>query len=336
MNESTPFFKVVPVYKVEYDCILSKHGDVTLAYEVQLPEIFTMSDQEYEAFHQTLIKAIKVLPANSIFHKQDWFLSKRFEGQFEDKVLSFLSHSSERFFNERPYLDHTCNIMLTRKPANRKTSTSMFSTLTKQCIVPDETVNPQRMQEFLDSAGQFERILQDSGFAKLKRIKDEGLTGSRYQVGLLEQYCFLQSQGAVPMIKDISFKDGITIGDEQCKLFVLSDVEDLPGMCGSRINYDRYSTDKTKFSVGFASPVGQLLSCNHVYNQYIFIEDVPKTIKSLESKRLRLQSLANYSRENAISKDATNDFLNEIIGDQRLPVKAHFNVLAWTDKLHQP
>lgn len=331
MNHAAPFFKVFPIYKVEYDCILSKHGDVTLAYEVQLPEIFTLSDQEYEALHQTLIKAIKALPSNSIFHKQDWFLSKRFEGQFEDKVLSFLTNSSERFFNERPYLDHTCYIMLTRKPANRKASTSMFSSLTRPSIVPDETVNPLRLQEFLDSAGQFERILQDSGFMKLRRVMDDGLTGSRYQVGLLEQYCFLQANGAVPMIKDISFKDGITIGDEQCKLFVLSDVEDLPSMCGSRINYDRYSTDRTKFSIGFASPVGQLLSCNHVYNQYIFIEDVPKTIKSLESKRLRLQSLANYSRENAISKDATNDFLNEIIGDQRLPVKAHFNVLAWTD-----
>ncbi len=106
----------------------------------------------------------------------------------------------------------------------------------------------------------------------------------------------------------------------------MSDVEDLPGMCGSRINYDRYSTDKTKFSIGFASPLGQLLSCNHVYNQYIFIEDVHKTIKNLESKRLRLQSLAAYSRENAVSRDATNDFLNEIVGQQRLPVKAHFNV----------
>jgi conjugation system TraG family ATPase len=328
---STPFFKVFPVYKVEYDCILSKHGDVTLAYEVQLPEIFTMSDHEYESLHQTLIKAIKVLPVNSIFHKQDWFLSRKFEGQFEDKVLSFLSQSSERFFNERPYLDHTCYIMLTRKPVNRKVSTSMFSSLTRNSIAPDETINPQRLQEFLDSAGQFERILSDSGFVKLKRVKDDGLTGNKYQVGLLEQYCFLQSHGAVPMIKDISFKDGIVIGDEQCKLFALSDVEDLPGMCGSRINYDRFSTDKTKFSVGFASPIGQLLSCNHVYNQYIFIEDVLRTIKNLESKRLRLQSLAAYSRENAISRDATNDFLNEIIADQRLPVKAHFNVLAWTD-----
>ncbi|GAA4141735.1 hypothetical protein GCM10022250_43570 [Flavobacterium chungbukense] len=31
-----------------------------------------------------------------------------------------------------------------------------------------------------------------------------------------------------------------------------------------------------------------------------------------------------------IARDATNDFLNEAISQQRLPVKAHFNVLAWS------
>ena len=52
---------------------------------------------------------------------------------------------------------------------------------------------------------------------------------------------------------------------------------------------------------------------------------------SLEKKRLRLQSLSGYSRENAISLEATNAFLNEAISEQRLPVKAHFNVMAWAD-----
>jgi conjugation system TraG family ATPase len=54
-------------------------------------------------------------------------------------------------------------------------------------------------------------------------------------------------------------------------------------------------------------------------------------MQKLESKRLRLQSLSAYSRENAIAKDATDNFLNEAISEQRLPVKAHFNLLAWTD-----
>ncbi|MFI5163330.1 MAG: TraG family conjugative transposon ATPase, partial [Sphingobacteriales bacterium] len=92
-----------------------------------------------------------------------------------------------------------------------------------------------------------------------------------------------------------------------------------------------YSTDKTKFSTGFATPIGTLLKCNHLYNQYIFIGDSKQTIKKLEAKKLRLQSLSAYSRENAIGRDATHDFLNEAISQQRLPVKAHFNILAWTD-----
>ncbi len=115
----------------------------------------------------------------------------------------------------------------------------------------------------------------------------------------------------------------------------MADVEDLPALCGSRITYDRYSTDKTKFSVGFAAPVGQLLPCNHIYNQYLFVDDAQKTLKKMEGKRRRLQSLSAYSRENAISKDATNAFLNEAISQQRLPVKAHFNILVWTDKREQ-
>jgi hypothetical protein len=41
--------------------------------------------------------------------------------------------------------------------------------------------------------------------------------------------------------------------------------------------------------------------------------------------------LSAYSRENSIGRDATNDFLNEAIGEQRLPVKAHFNVMIWTE-----
>lgn len=330
MSGAHTFSKAFPIYKVEQDCILSKQGDVTLAYEAALPEIFTLSDQDYEAFHQTLIKAIKVLPKNSVFHKQDWFFSHKHKADFENTDLSFLSRASERFFNERPYLDHKCYIMLTLKPSNRKPSSSMFSNLIRNSIVPEEAIN-HHTQEFMDSAGQFERILNDSGFVKLSRIKDDGLAGTTKQPGLLERYCFLLSEAEPSMIRDIHFKDGLKIGDQYCQLFALADVEDLPALCGSRINYDKYSTDKTKFSVGFASPLGQLLSCNHIYNQFIFIEDVNKTIKTLESKRLRLQSLSTYSRENAISRDATNDFLNEAIGSQRQPVKAHFNVMLWTD-----
>jgi conjugation system TraG family ATPase len=332
------FEKIFPIYKVENDSILSKQGDITIAYEITLPEIFTLSDQEYEAFHQVLVKTIKILPPHTVFHKQDWFLSEKYRADFEQLSIfedSFLSRASERFFHERPFLNHRSYIMLTRKPQGRKPSSSIFSNLIRPGIVPEDTLSLHRIQEFLDSAAQFERILSDSGFVRLRKIRNDQLTGTQKSPGLLEQYCSLLSGMSAPVLQDIHFKDDLRIGEHNCQLYSLADVEDLPALCGSRINYDKYSTDKTKFSVGFASPLGQLLSCDHIFNQYIFIEDGHKTIKQLESKRLRLQSLAAYSRENTISRDATNDFLNEAITSQRLPVRAHFNILLWSDNKAQ-
>ncbi|CAC9974421.1 TraG family conjugative transposon ATPase [Flavobacterium panici] len=322
---------ILPILDVEHNCILSKQGDVTIVFKVELPAIFTMSDQEYEAFHQSWIKAVKILPKFCVFHKQDWFLEKGYKADFTNDDTSFLSRSSERFFNERPFLDHSCYIMLTKKPAGRKNSSSLFSTLIRNTPVPEETLRPQQLQDFMDSAGQFKRILEDSGFVQLTQMKNDELQSQSRKIGLIERYCFLSEKENEFVFNDISFKDGLRIGDKHCQLFTLGDAVDLPTLCGSRINFDRYCTDKTKFSIGFASTLGQLLSCNHIYNQYIFIEDAQKTIQKLESKRLRLQSLSAYSRENMIARDATNDFLNEAIAQQRLPVKAHFNILAWTD-----
>ncbi|MBS1735578.1 MAG: TraG family conjugative transposon ATPase [Bacteroidetes bacterium] len=322
---------IFPILDVEHDCILSKQGDITVVFKADLPEIFTLSDQEYEAFHQAWIKAIKLLPKYSIFHKQDWFLQSSYKPDFTKEDTSFLSRSSERFFNERPFLAHSCYIMLTKKPEGRKAASSMFSSLLRKSIVPEETLKPQLLQDFLDSTGQFKRIMEDSGFMKLTRLREKELNSHSRKMGLIEQYCYLSERNDNFLMADINFDKGMRVGDKYCQLYTLGDAVDLPALCGSRINYDKYSTDKTKFSVGFASTLGQLLPCNHIYNQYIFIEDAQKTIQKLESKRLRLQSLSAYSRENMIARDATNDFLNEAISQQRLAVKAHFNVLVWTD-----
>lgn len=323
--------KLLPLTKVEKGAILSSHGDITIGYAVTLPEIFTLSDRDYEAYHQAWVKAIRLLPVGSVFHKQDWWLESGFKADFEKTGNGFLSRASERFFNEREYLAHSCYIFLTKKPKDRKLSSSAYSNLLRKSIVPRQMVDPALFRDFLDCAGQLERVLADSGYLSLKRLSDEELAGTLERAGLIERYLMLRGEDERPLLQDIQVSGGVRVGNKALELYTLSDAEDLPPLCGSRINYDKYSTDRSKFSIGFASPLGSLLPCNHILNQYVFLEDGQQTIKRLEAKKLRLQSLSGYSRENAISRDAVNDFLNEAIGEQRLPVKAHFNVLCWSD-----
>lgn len=321
--------RLLPIYKIEHDCLLSTQGDITVAFELTLPEIFTLSHSEYEAFHQVWVKAIRMLPSHTVFHKQDWFITDQHQPDFESKKMSFLQGCSERFFNERPFLQHRCVVMLTKKPSLRKAATSLVSGLMRRSIVPPQVMDHRLFQEFLDSAAQFARVLSESGLVNVSRLRAHELAGDNNSAGLLEQYCFLHSRNRT--IADISFKHGINIGNAYCELYTLGEAENMPPLCGARTNYDPYSTDRTRFSIGLASPLGLLLPCNHIFNQYIFIEDAQATIRQLESRKLRMQSLSAYSRENAIARDALNDFLNDATAGHQMPVKTHFNILAWTE-----
>lgn len=323
--------RILPIYKVEHDAMLSVRGDLTLAFEVHLPEIFTLSGEDYQALHQSFVKALKVLPSGSVFHKQDWFTSGKVKADFHRRGNSFLSLSSEHFFNERSVLDHSCYIFLTKRASQIRLSSSSRSGLLKT-IHSHSTGKRGTFGEFLDAAGQFVQILSDSGFISLRRLRDDELAGTASHPGIIERYCFLLRKGEAPLVRDIHLKEEFCVGEKHCQLFTLADAADLPALCGPRINYDKYSTDRSKFSVGFASPLGQLLNCDHLYNQYIFLEDEQATFKRLEAKRLRLQSLSAYSRENAAAAKATGEFLNELVCEQRRAVKAHFNVLAWSEE----
>ena len=51
-----------PLLSVEHGCIISKDADVTVGFRVELPELYTVTSEEYEAIHSTWVKAMKVLP----------------------------------------------------------------------------------------------------------------------------------------------------------------------------------------------------------------------------------------------------------------------------------
>ena len=88
-----------PLLAVEHGCIISKDADITVAFEVELPELYTVTGAEYEAIHSCWCKAIKVLPDYSVVHKQDWFIKERYKPELQKDDMSFLSRSFERHFN---------------------------------------------------------------------------------------------------------------------------------------------------------------------------------------------------------------------------------------------
>ena len=319
-----------PLLSVEHDCIISKDADITVAFRVDLPELFTVTHTEYEAIHSAWAKAIKVLPDYSVIHKQDWFVKENYKPATDQENMSFLSRSFERHFNERPFLNHTCFLFLTKTTKDRMRMQSNFSSLCRGNIIPKE-VNKDMAVKFLEAVGQFERILNDSGFITLTRLASDEITGTESEAGLIEKY-FALSLEDTTCLEDLELgADGLRIGDKMVSVHTISDVEDLPGTIGTDMRYEKLSTDRSDCRLSFASPVGLLLSCDHVYNQYIFLDDSAENLRQFEKSARNMQSLSKYSRGNQINKEWIDKYLNEAHSFGLTSVRAHFNVMAWSD-----
>lgn len=320
-----------PLLAVENDCIISKDADITIGFKVELPELFTVTSTEYEAIHSAWVKAIKVLPDYSIIHKQDWFIQENYSADIEKQESTFLSRSFERHFNERPFLNHSCFLFITKTTKERLRSRSNFSSLCRGFIIPKEIQDRELVMKFLDSVGQFEKIINDSGYLKISRFTSEEIIGSQFKAGVIEKY-FSLSQNEDTVLNDISISDAqMRIGDNLLCLHTLSNTEDLPGQVAADVRYEKLSTDRSDCRLSFASPVGLLLSCNHIYNQYIFIEESDENLSRFEKMAKNMHSLSRYSRSNQINKEWIEQYLNQAHSLGLTSIRCHCNVMAWSD-----
>ena len=243
IRKSSTLESKFPLLAVEQGCIISKDGDITVAYEVTLPEIFTVTSQEYESVHAAWCKAIKVLPDYSIVHKQDWFVKENYAPDLQNSDMSFLSRSYERHFNERPYLHHQCYLFLTKTSKERMAHQSNFSTLCRGHIIPKEIKDKETIARFIDAVEQFARIINDSGYISLRRLTDEEITGTERTTGLVGKYLSLSTEN-VQCLEDMELSaSGMRIGNKHLCLHTLSQTEDLPTEVSTDNRFERLSTD---------------------------------------------------------------------------------------------
>ena len=321
-----------PLLRVENNCIISKFADITAAYRVTLPELFTLTAEEYEALHGAWLKALKVLPDYTVVHKQDFFIEERYTAPEEGSERSFLARSYERHFNERPYLRHTCYLFVTKTTPERMRQTSASSVLCRGFIVPREMRDTDAVTRFLEAAEQMERILNDSGLVHVERLTETEIVGTADDAGLLARYFALSDERSPVVNEDIRLDPGVMrIGDKFLTMHTLSDLDMLPQSVATDFRYERLSTDRSDCRLSFAAPVGLLLSCNHVYNQVIFLDDHDETLKRLEASARNMNSLAAYSRSNAINREWIEMYLNEAHSQGLRSVRCHCNVMAWAE-----
>lgn len=327
-----------PIYKVEKDCLISKNADITVAFRLELPEIFTISRDEYGQLQQALVKALQLLPDHSVVHIQQWYVEDKYAPGFEAE-RTMLSTAYERHFFERPFLNHFCYLYITKCSSERPDWTSTYGLLSRRNIVPKEMLSTKVLEAFFDNVGQFIRTLEGVGptsapFIRTHRLTSDELAGTAEKAGLLEKYFALDLSDQARQV-DLDLRDGLKVGEKFTNMFSIANLDDLPVQLQTDTKYDPLSTEYTSFPISFAAPLGLLLGTSHILNQYIFLDNTQKTVRTFEQKKDRLKSFSGVSRINAINHDHYQNYLNELVTDKRRPARVHCNVLIWSEDENQ-
>ena len=198
-------------------------------------------------------------------------------------------------------------------------------------IVPKEIRDRETVLRFMEAVEQFARILNDSGHIRLRRFSDDELAGTEKETGIVGRYLAL-SPGNTDCLEDIAMSaEEMRVGSNRLCLHTLSDTEDLPATVETDYRYERLSTDRSDCRLSFAAPLGLLLPCNHIYNQYVFVGNSDEELRRFEKSARNMQSLSRYSRQNAINCEWIEEYLNEAHSQGLKSVRAHCNVMAWSD-----
>lgn len=347
----TELEKLFPIGAVENNCIVSKWGDLTVAFQVTLPEIFTLSARvdngvesgDYRELVDVWSKAIGVLLPGTVLHKQDWFVEEQYRPDAEHLPETYLDRASELHFNERPFLHHTCFLYLTFSQGERTRTSVGLTSLIRNRLISKRALSRGDIEKFMVSVLQMQSILESSRLITCRRLSDDELQPSKDapvgDAGLIERYMTLSLRDKVVPLMDMDFtsEDELRIGGKYAKFFTISQIDDMPDTINTNVRIGALSTENSTLSVGYATPIGLMLNCNHIYNQYVFVDDRTLITAGLEKKAGNMMALSSFDRSNAVNAALVNNFLTFAAEKSLTPVRVHSNLQIWTeDKLRLP
>ncbi len=307
--------KIFPIYAVEQDLLISKKGDISIVYELKLPELYSLDKHGIGRINDLFDRFIRSLPEGTIVQKQDFFFVDKIKENVTD-TESVLSRSDNQFFYEKPKLTHSCYLIITND-AKSKASISKGGDVLKKHLTD--------VDQFLKRVHSSMSFLIKEDFFAIQRLKNDQL------IELVGKY-FSLSPEPTDVLQDIFVDKQLKVGSKTGEIYSLMSNEQLPIQMNSTTKNTDFSTAKTDFQIPFIQPISIGLECNHIYNQVIFIDRSEKIFSKLKTKLNQFKSLAILSKENEIIHDQIEELVENAIEDELLFIKQHYSLIVWNDR----
>ena len=77
-DKSVDLESVLPIQTITENAVINGNGDITVGYRLLLPEVFTLSESEAQYIHERLEALLKMLPAGTVIHQQNFYYTGRY------------------------------------------------------------------------------------------------------------------------------------------------------------------------------------------------------------------------------------------------------------------
>tara|TARA_R110001583_G_scaffold192614_1_gene359349 strand:+ start:59113 stop:61515 length:2403 start_codon:yes stop_codon:yes gene_type:complete len=310
-----------PILDIQNNMVFANNGNVLLCYRVDLPEIFSLSESDFEDIHGAWFQGFKSLPNGTIIHKQDIYLKSSYSAN-NIPNNSFLERATHDYFKGRGYLEHRCYLFFVL-PYNKALNHTRY-------VNPFRPVGKGIHRQMDHKVREFSTIVHDAvSFINNGRKLSLRPLNENEVISLTRTYFNGFNEG---FDSDIQLKTShVDIGDNHFDaLAINSELCFGEVVQSSKIN-DRFTSDDFVFHQGFMDGLGLNLHENHIVNQIMYLDDKHKWRKLLEKKIEELNKSSNFGTQNKVILKKIEDIVDRINADDASRIiRGHFNIVFWS------
>ena len=312
--------KYQPISDIKDHLLFANNGNVVACYRVELPEIYSLSEKDFEDLHSNWFQAMKSLPVGTVVHKQDIYFKKSFTA---DNLPNdtFLSKATHNYFKGRQHMEHHGYLFFTMTK-NKKLNNSKYVNPFRKFDAKVPEVLQENLQRFKAAVNDSVSFINNSRKVIMTPLKENEI------IGISNAYFNGYNNGFDTAI-ELGKKD-IQIGEHHFDVLTVNSENCFGEKVQTSKTNERFTSDDFSFHQGFIDGLGLSLNENHVVNQIIYLDDKQKWRKLLDKKIEELNKSSNFGSQNKVILKKIKYIQDQInIDDSSRIVRGHLNVIYW-------
>ncbi|MDT0677921.1 TraG family conjugative transposon ATPase [Autumnicola musiva] len=313
-------YKQPPLAAVSDNLVFASNGNIILGYAVELPEVYSLSEKDFETLHGTWFQALKSLPSRCIVHKQDVYQKQEYKTE-QLPGTSFLEKATRKHFEGREFLEHRCYLFFCwpgNKSFNHTKYVNPFKAVSKKVISGENEL----LERFQTAVQDVVHFLNQSQRLSLIPLKEEEV------ISFAHDYFNGFNEG---VDTDILLGDQhIQVGEHYMDVMAVQHETAFGDQLQTSRPGTHFTSEEFSFHQGFIDGFGLELYENHIVNQLLILDDTILWRKQLEKRMEALKKSANFGTQNLVVLEKIRSVLNAINHDEQTRIiRGQLSILYW-------